>query len=98
MSLCVQAVLMACDAGEIEIGEHVIVMTSDTALLVRAAPTARLLTDFIVRQVICKPTFLTVTKAEKLDLPSEKVAEQPSIGLSEENVTQLDLPQHESDS
>ena len=65
MSLCIQAVLMACDAGEIAIGEHVVVMTSDTALIVRAAPTARLLTDLIVRQVICKPAFLTVAKAEK---------------------------------
>jgi hypothetical protein len=27
ISLCVQAVLMACDAGEVEIGEHVVVMT-----------------------------------------------------------------------
>jgi hypothetical protein len=66
MSLCVQAVLMACDAGEIEIGEHVVVMTSDTALIARAAPTSRLLQDLVVRQIICKPAFLTVTKSEKL--------------------------------
>jgi hypothetical protein len=70
MSLCIQAVLVACDAGEIEIGEHVVVMTSDTSLIVRAAPTARLLTDLIVRQIICKPAFLTVAKAEKLDAPA----------------------------
>jgi hypothetical protein len=66
MSLCVQALLMACDAGEVEIGEHVVVMTSDTALIARAAPTSRLLTDLIVRQIICKPAFLTVAKSEKL--------------------------------
>jgi hypothetical protein len=71
MSLCVQAVLMACDAGEVEMGEHVVVMTSDTALIVRAAPTARWLTDLIVRQIICKPAFLTVAKAESLQLPEE---------------------------
>ena len=69
MSLCIQAVLMACDAGEILTGEHVVVMTSDTSLIVRAAPTSRLLTDLIVRQVICKPAFLTIVKAEKLDAP-----------------------------
>jgi hypothetical protein len=70
MSLCIQAVLIACDAGEVKIGEHVVVMTSDTALLVRAAPTARLLTDLIVRQIICKPAFLTIAKVEKT-LPQE---------------------------
>ena len=65
MSLCVQAVLMACDAGEVSLGEHAVVMTSDTSLLVRAAPTARLLTDFIVREILCKPVFLTIGKTEK---------------------------------
>jgi len=85
MSLCIQAVLMACDAGEIEIGEHVVVMTSDTALIVRAAPTARLLTDLIVRQIICKPAFLTVAKAEKLQAPEEVEADAFVIdGVAEE--------------
>jgi uncharacterized protein len=73
MSLCVQAVLMACDAGEVALGEHTIVMTSDTALLVRAAPTARLLTDFIVREILCKPVFLTIGKTEKNLTPSGEV-------------------------
>jgi hypothetical protein len=81
MSLCVQAVLMACDAGEVEIGEHVVVMTSDTSLIVRAAPTSRLLTDFIVRQIVCKPAFLTIIKAEKLNLPENVAAEAPTIDL-----------------
>lgn len=70
MSLCVQAVLMACDAGEVALGEHVVVMTSDTSLLVRAAPTARLLTDFIVREILCKPVLLTIGKTEKNLLPT----------------------------
>jgi uncharacterized protein len=65
MSLCVQAVLMASDAGFVKLGEHVLAMTSDTSILVRAAGTARLLTDLIVREVICKPVLLTVSKAEK---------------------------------
>ena len=82
MSLCIQAVLIACDAGEIEIGEHVVVMTSDTSLIVRAAPTTRLLTDLIVRQIICKPAFLTIAKAEKLDPPEESNLEiSPSTPL-----------------
>jgi hypothetical protein len=65
MSLCVQATLMACDAGEVILGEHVIALTSDTAILVRAASTARLLTDFIVREILCKPLFLNIGKAER---------------------------------
>jgi len=79
MSLCIQAVLVACDAGEIEVGEHVIVLTSDTALIVRAAPTRKLLTDLLVRQIVCKPAFLTISKAEKLlDAPDVIDAEAPS--------------------
>jgi hypothetical protein len=66
MSLCIQGVLLACDAGEIAIGEHVLAMTADTSLIVRAAPTRGLLTDLIVRQVICKPAFMTISKSEPM--------------------------------
>jgi hypothetical protein len=67
MSLCVQAVLMASDAGYIEFGEHVIAMTADTSILVRAATTSRFLTDLIVREIICKPVLLTIGKSEKAE-------------------------------
>jgi hypothetical protein len=69
LPLCVQAALIACDAGEVEQGEHVIALTSDTAILVRSSPTERLLTDFIIREIICKPMSLTVSKSENR-LPS----------------------------
>jgi hypothetical protein len=86
MSLCIQAVLLACDAGEVGIGEHVIAMTADTALIVRSAPTRGLLTELIVRQLICKPVFLTISKKEKPlrageeDEPSQRVIEASSNG------------------
>ncbi|HEY5382341.1 MAG TPA: hypothetical protein VIJ65_08790 [Acidobacteriaceae bacterium] len=87
MNLCVQALMMACDAGEVEIGEHVVVMTSDTALLARAAPTSRLLTDLIVRQIICKPAFLTIAKSEKR--LGEPTGEQLTLnGVIDENEDQ----------
>jgi hypothetical protein len=70
MSLCVQAVLMASDAGYVEFGEHVIAMASDTSILVRSAGTARFLTDLIVREIICKPVLLTIGKSEKLESQS----------------------------
>ena len=65
MSLCVQAALMACDAGFLVLGEHVISMTSDTAIIVRTAPTERLLMEFIVREILCKPLNLTIAKGER---------------------------------
>ena len=92
MSLCVQAAIMACDAGEVALGEHVIALTSDTAILVRTAPTARLLTDFIVREILCKPMSLTIGKGEKsLSTPEPvtlegivETAQLPSPSTSEE--------------
>lgn len=64
MSLCIQAVLMACDAGEVQEGEHVISLTSDTSIIARASATSNLLTDFVVREILCKPIVLTVSKRE----------------------------------
>jgi hypothetical protein len=67
MSLCVQAVLMASDAGHVNFAEHVIAMTADTSIVARAATTSRFLTDLIVREIICKPLLLTVGKSEKAE-------------------------------
>lgn len=67
MSLCVQAALMACDAGLIKLGDHVIAMSSDTAIIVRTAPTEHLLTDLIIREILCKPLYLTIVKKEEVD-------------------------------
>jgi len=64
MSLCVQAVLMACDAGIVPIGDHVIACTSDTAILAKATCTTRLLTEFIVREILCKPAIFDIGMKE----------------------------------
>jgi hypothetical protein len=77
MSLCVQAVLMASDAGHVSLGEHVIAMTSDTSILVRAAGTSKFLTDLIVREIICKPVLLTIGKSEKAESILEDSKEEP---------------------
>jgi hypothetical protein len=66
MSLAIQAVMMACDAGVVRKGEHVIAVTSDTSILVRSAPTSHLLTDFIVREIFCKAVFMDISKKEEL--------------------------------
>jgi hypothetical protein len=80
MALCVQAVLMACDAGEIGIGEHVVAMSADTAIIARATPTAQLLTEFIVREIICKPVFLTVGKNE--EVTKDESIDQPELPMT----------------
>jgi hypothetical protein len=87
MSLCVQAVLMASDAGHVGLGEHVLAMTSDTSILVRAAGTSRFLTDLIVREIICKPVLLTIGKSEKTDEELE--------GSSKDIPSALELPSPE---
>jgi len=65
MSLCIQAALIACDAGEVEWGEHIIALTSDTAILAQAAPTRHMLTAFAVREILCKPAVYTIGRNEQ---------------------------------
>src|SRR5581483_10111553 len=65
MSLCVQAVTLACDAGHVEQGEHVISLTSDTAILAMAAVTRKMLSDLVIREVLCKPAILTIGRKEE---------------------------------
>lgn len=65
MSLCIQAALIACDAGEVGWGEHIISLTSDTAILAQAAPTRHMLTAFAVREILCKPAVYTIGRNEE---------------------------------
>ncbi|MDI6711555.1 MAG: hypothetical protein QME76_12890 [Bacillota bacterium] len=58
MSLCVQAILMACDAGCVEPGEEVIGMSADTAIVATAAQTRWLFhptKGLQVKEIICMP-------------------------------------------
>lgn len=93
MSLCVQAAIMACDAGEVELGEHVIALTSDTAILARTCPTEKLLTDFIVREILCKPMSLTVTKKEQgLTAPPSQLTLEGLIEKPDSSEPEILLP------
>ncbi len=73
MSLCVQAALVASDAGYLELGQHAICMTSDTAIIARTSPTQDFLNDFIVREILCKPMSLTVVKHEGRLMPQAEL-------------------------
>jgi hypothetical protein len=64
MSLCVQAITLACDAGHIDSGEHVVALTSDTAILAMAAVTRKMLSEMVIREVLCKPAILTIGRKE----------------------------------
>lgn len=66
MSLCVQAVVLACDSGAVGLGEHIIALTSDTAVLVQAATTTRMLRELVIREILCKPAILSIGRNESL--------------------------------
>lgn len=67
MSLCVQAVLVACDARAVDIGEPVIAATSDTAILVQATCTRKMLSELVIREILCKPAILNIGREERVD-------------------------------
>lgn len=65
-ALCVQAVLMACDAGEVAMGERVVAATADTAIVVIATRTETFLSKrvgLLVEEIICRPAVFDISKA-----------------------------------
>jgi len=64
-SLCVQAVLQACDMGAVTLGEKVVVITGDCAALVTASSTTKFLTydeGLSINEILCKPRNLSITR------------------------------------
>lgn len=72
MSLCVQSVTLACDAGHVQIGENVIAMTADTSILATATVTTNMLSDLVVREVLCKPVIMDIARKESFRVPGSK--------------------------
>ena len=59
MKVCVEIILMATDAGHVDVGEKVVVVTgsgrgADTAIVAIAAPSTHL-ADLHIQEIICKP-------------------------------------------
>jgi hypothetical protein len=76
-SLCIQAVLRACDVGLLEEGESVIAMSGDTAGLFIASTTAHFLNSeggLAVQEIFCKPRRLTRSRprTETLEEPGQR--------------------------
>lgn len=64
-SLCVQAVLLACDMGAVSVGERVVVLSGDCAAVVTASNTAKFLSHeegLSINEILCKPRMLSITR------------------------------------
>ena len=68
--MCVEAIIMATDAGYVEPGEYVIAMSADTAIVANGVSSTWLFhpdEGMTISEIICKPKFFTVSRnrAEK---------------------------------
>ena len=64
--LCVQATLMACDSGAVEVGERVMAVSADTALVLLATRTETFLSasmGLLVEEIVCRPAMFNISKA-----------------------------------
>jgi hypothetical protein len=67
-SACVQAVLQACDMGEVEVGERVVSMSGDCAAIITASSSAKFLCasgGLSINEILCKPRNLTLTRKQE---------------------------------
>jgi len=65
MRLCVQAILMATESGNLEPGEAVISFSADTAIVARATLKSLLFDNeegMEIHEIICKPKTLTISR------------------------------------
>ncbi len=72
-ALCIQAALIACDAGTVESGDRVVVASADTAMAVIACRTESFLSPtegLLVEHIICRPMRYSISK------PKHQLAQQ----------------------
>lgn len=65
-ALAVEAVLSACDAGYIDVGDQVLALTADTLSVMTASTTRKFLSKsqgLVINEILCKPRMLTVSRA-----------------------------------
>jgi hypothetical protein len=82
-ALCIQAALLACDAGAIEHGDRVVAMSADTAVVVRACRTESFLSPsegLLAEHIICRPGRYNISKSihetiKQPEPPSQQVIE-----------------------
>lgn len=87
-SFCIQAVLMACDAGAVTRLERVAAMSADTALVVIASQSESFFSadiGLLVEHIICRPSLYDISK--QTHFMTEWVAEQAKL-----QAVQAELP------
>jgi len=87
MTLCVQAVVIACDSGCLELGEEVISVAADTAIVAAASGKWALFSPsdgMEIREIICKPRCLRLTRAPRYEEASSVGEMEPSTGQDDE--------------
>jgi hypothetical protein len=69
---------VACDLGEVELGERVIAISGDCAAILTASTTSKFLTKdgISINEIFCKPRTLTI--ARPVPVPKPMVIEQTS--------------------
>ena len=68
VQLCIQAVLMACDAGYLDAGERCIGMSADTAMIMRAGHSWQFLrpaSTIAVEHILCKPQYYQISRGDQ---------------------------------
>jgi hypothetical protein len=79
-TLAIQAVLQATDAGEVNVGERVIAVTGDTALLVTASTTRSFLRKddlgLSINEIICKPRSYSFSRKPRPKIEAPKPSHQ----------------------
>ncbi len=85
---CIQAVLRACDAGEIVPGERVIAMSGDCAAVITACMSNKFLTSegLSINEILCKPRNFTIARPRQAPWPpSTQEVLPPQKALSDKS-------------
>jgi uncharacterized protein len=81
---CIQAVLMACDAGALKHGERVVALSADTAFVARACRTESFLSPLeglLVEHVICRPARYNISKMHHETIAPREHEQKPEPAL-----------------
>ncbi len=97
LSLCVQAALMACDAGAVAHGERIAAMSADTAVVLVACQSETFLSPkrgMLVEHIICRPSLYDISKALHETTIAAQLAKAPPA--DPQLVEAIDVPALES--
>lgn len=94
-SLCVQSILMACDAGEVEIGERVVAASADTAMAAIASRTELFKSaqhGLLVEHIVCRPRRFDLSKRGHSSVASMGRFQVSMESSREEESVFIDVP------